>query len=56
MTSWRKIGNISYKSYRIPKKSIGFNRNPIGIYKDHIEIYDELEKDRRNLEGSIGIL
>ena len=45
MTNMRKIGERSITSYRNLEKSIGFNRNPIGIYKDHIEIDDELEKD-----------
>ena len=63
MTSLRKIGERSFKSYRNLEKSIGFYRNLIGIYKDHIEIYDELEKDQvtsvksyRNLEDINRIL
>ena len=52
MTSLRKIRERSIKSHRNLETSIGFYRSPIGIYKDNIEIDDELEKYLRNIKKS----
>ena len=48
MTSLRNIRETSVKSYRYLQKPVGIDRNPMGIYKDHAEMYDELGKYRRN--------
>ena len=49
MVSLTKIGDKIINSHRNLEISIGIYRNPIGIYKDHVQIDGELEKDRRKI-------